>query len=364
MPLRSTRAFSLVELLIALVIIAIVGGASLATLWFAFNTANQVDDYTAANTEIEQAVQQLGREFTLVGLGMPNNRSGRGSFASAFAYPAHPPIMALMGVSGDVWGGPVTVGNHNPSNEYNATTMDGSVNWRADASLPGGGVYAGRELYYAWGIPTGLKARYTSSSPDPTKVQKGDKVTVTKFYTSSGVSGKNFLENFKYESRTIGLQDNNASRGRNPATWLLFPTLRVPLLLEGWTSEGLIATLAADADQSVEGLVMGLDEVHLLQVARLRLNTREELEQIIFGADYTDATSNTVKILAERIVGVHFSYNPLTRLLTMYIAARGRERHPVAFAPPHAWVSWLPALPAEALHYRLAAKSITWRIRN
>jgi hypothetical protein len=280
--------------------------------------------------------------------------------------------MALMGISGASgvstdWGGPVTIGKDNPLNDYSPGMMDGRGNWRADASFPENGVYVGPELYYAWGVPTGLKASYYSgASPDPTSTTagRGDKVTVDRFYTPSGVTGKNFLENFKYDSRNIGLKDDASSRGINPATWILFPTLRVPLLMDHWTADGLVATLAASADQPMEGLITRLDEVHLLQVARLRRNSQEKLEQVIFGPDYKKSTDNITKVLAERIVGLQFSYNPVTRLLTLHIAARGMERHSAASAPPPSWPAWLPALPAEALHYRLAAKSITWRIRN
>ncbi|MDR1977284.1 MAG: hypothetical protein LBQ42_00965 [Synergistaceae bacterium] len=347
------------ELLIALVITFILGGCAIGALWFSFGTSNQIKDYAAANGEIEMVVQRLGREFVHIGLGMPNNRKGLGSFASAFAYPSSPPIMALMGASGDQWGGPATIGKDNPTHTYDRTFME------TDLTTIFGTVsaYSGPELYYTWGVPTGVKAKVDSGILPGSKLERGSTVTLVQLYPSSG---KSLLENFIYDLRPIGLKAN-ASQGKNPASWFLFPTLRVPLLIDAWVTgpdgDGIEATLAADADRELAGFVMGLDEVHLLQVARLYLED-EELKQVIFGADYENPDDNTIQVLGRRIVGLHFTYRPDTRLLTMYIAARGEERLGPERELPSGWPSWLPPLSSEARRYRLAAKSITWRIRN
>ncbi|MDR1875447.1 MAG: hypothetical protein LBQ90_10615 [Synergistaceae bacterium] len=353
MKTRTGKAFSFAELLITLTITSILGGAAVIVLWFAFGIFSQSDAYMTANAEMELAIQRLGREFTLIGLGMPNNRKGAGSFASAFAYPTRSPIMALMGTSGGVWGGPVTVGKANPSNVYDVSAMQ-------QTTLDGGDVYVGPELYYAWAVPTGVRA-FTSSD---VKVHRGATVTVTELLSPSG-PGRAFLENFRYDGRLIGLTDDAASRGRNPASWLLFPTLRIPLLMKEWTADGLRATLAADAGQDMEGVLTGLDEVHLLQAARLYLSPDGELVQVIFGSDYTDESTSTIDVLAHNIVGLQFAYNAASRLLTMYIAARGNERDAVAVkTQPGGWPSWLPPIASDALSYRVATKAITWRIRN
>jgi hypothetical protein len=355
MKYKARKAFSFVELLISMTITSLLGAVSVTVLWFALNMFSQSEAYTTANAEMELAVQKLGREFTLIGLGMPNNKKGEGSFASAFAYPAQPPVMAFMGAAGDSWGGPVTVGKANPSNAYDAASMQTDL-----TSTPGGDVYAGPELYYAWGVPTGIKAMTSAD----VQVKRGASINVTELFAPSG-TGRGFLENFSYDGRVIGLSDDSASRGRNPATWLLFPTLRIPLLMTEWTDKGLNAILAADADQDVEGLLTGLDEIHLLQAARLYLSPDGELTQVVFGRDYTDPSTNVTNVLARGVVGLQFTYNPDLRLLTMYIAAQGNEENIItADAQPNGWPTWLPPLPSDALQHRVAVKAITWRIRN
>jgi prepilin-type N-terminal cleavage/methylation domain-containing protein len=52
---KTRKAFSFVELLIAMIVIGVVGGVATLALWFAFNTFYQMDDYTAAEAEIEHA---------------------------------------------------------------------------------------------------------------------------------------------------------------------------------------------------------------------------------------------------------------------------------------------------------------------
>jgi hypothetical protein len=356
------RAFSLVELLVAILITSILGSVVVGVLWFALGMFSQLDDYTSANMEMEFVLQKLGREFTMIGLGMPNNRGGQGSFAASFAYPKNPPIMALMGASGDLWGGPVTVAASIPDGAaYNATTLNGAGTRVEDARFnPGGAAYVGPELYYVWGVPTGIRGRY-----NPGKKERGE-TTEVKLIPSSTGDAATFLRNFIYDGRRIGLQAS-ASPGRDPATWFVFPTLRIPLLLEEISGDVLVAALAPEASRNMQGTLMGLDEVHLIQAARLYRNARDELVQIVFGSDYTDASTETRNVLAHNIVGLQFVCNPVSRALTMYIASRGSERDSLTrtgTGQPTSWPSWLPPITPENLSYRISVKAVTWRIRN
>jgi hypothetical protein len=350
-----------------MIVMAIVGGTVLGVLWFSFGTFFQLDDYTAANEEIDLAVQKLSREFALIGLGMPNNRVGKGSFMSAFAYSSNSPspIMFLMGKLGEDWGGPVTITNANSADKYDDTTLNGKDNWQSsstNAALAPEGAFVGPELYYAWGVPTGIKGRF------PRKVMNNDDTDPTVKIELSpldgGVSGGEYLRDFQYDGRRIGLQhDDSKPRGRDLATWVLFPTLRVPLLLTSWGDNELMTKLAPTA-QRLRGVFMGLDEIHLLQVARLYRNADNELVQVIFGSDYTTDSTNVSSVLARNVVGLQFTYNPASRLLTMYIATRGEERTSISSGEAKAWPSWLPPLPGDAAGRRLVVKSLSWRIRN
>jgi hypothetical protein len=306
---------------------------------------------------MELAVQRLSRDFALIGLGMPNNRKGEGSFALAFRNGGvvNAPIMALMGNTSGTpdekrWGGPVTVADANPSHAYNDTTIKGTWN----AGIPGGGAYLGPELYYAWGVPTNVKAIV---SPDREAAVSAGEAIAMELVSSTGTMTN--LQNFRYDERTIALVANEP---RNPASWVVFPTLRLPLLVTDITGDRFIADVAPGASPMSGTTLMELDEVHLVQVARL-YTANGELMRVVFG-DYTTSTGDLLP-LTTGIVGLQFTYNPVSRLLTVYIAARGGERNPAGPSPqPPAWPAWLPPIEPEDLHYRVLVRSLTWRIRN
>jgi len=352
------KAFTIVEVLVAIVIMTMLGGIAVGALWFAFSLFSQTDDYITADATMEFAVQRLSREFSLIGLGMPNNRKGQGSFSLAFRNGGgDAPIMALMGTSGSTtWGGPVTVANDNPLNAYTAAAITGT--W--SSIVPGGGAFVGPELYYAWGVPTGVKGTIEKLPPPPDekpKISAGNTVSID-LVSSTGTAAN--LQNFFYDGRKIALNANNAG---DPASWVIFPTLRLPLLVTGMAGNHLTATVAPGATP-MTGTLMELDEVHLVQAARLYRNTNGELIRIIFGSNDTTSATNTTDHLAYGIVGLQFTYNPASRLLTMYIAARGGEKKPVPSGQPPAWPSWLPPISSDDLRYRVLVKSLTWRIRN
>ena len=136
------RAFSLTEILIAVIVVAIVGGA-LVSAFFSFSLSySHTEDYTTAREEIENALGALSSQLSNAGLGMPNNRDDKGSFAVAFAKGDNvtvAPVMSLMGKKGEAWGGPITVATDD--------LPDGAV------KTLNSGYYSGSELYYAWAVP-------------------------------------------------------------------------------------------------------------------------------------------------------------------------------------------------------------------
>ncbi|MDR2522773.1 MAG: prepilin-type N-terminal cleavage/methylation domain-containing protein [Synergistaceae bacterium] len=384
--MRRKNAFTFVELLIAMVIVAIVGGVAVTALWLIFNTHSQMDDYTSADSEMESVFQRLSRDFGLVGLGMPNNRKGKHSFAASFRSiegPSHWPIMALLSSDTDphsavnpdcyCWGGPVTVAAANPTNVYDASHITWNGLWRTGAEFgPGGGAYVGPELYYFFAVPTGLKARFVNAADaGNTTAINETALTLHPLYSPpppANANGGVHLRDFRYDQRHVGLQAvDTAPRGRDMATWLLFPTLRLPMLLMGWNTDRLEVKVAPENELPVTGTVMGLDEVHLVQGARLYRNADNELVRVIFGTDYNTAGGVVTEVLARNVVGLQFTYNPISRLLTLYIAVRGNEMSPAGYNnpnQPNGWAPWLPPIAPNDLRYRILAKSLTWRIRN
>jgi hypothetical protein len=287
---------------------------------------------------------------------MPNNRKGEGSFVSTFSYSPNAPIMAFFGSNNNPWGGPVVVANTTGSGGYSAATI----------TNPGqsGTAYVGPELYYAWGVPTGVKAQFRTPS-GAVEVGKNDIVEIGPFYAPNGTNnGKDYLETILYKG-IEGHFDPDAGAD-SVRGWLLFPTLRLPMLAEDWTTNSsgkdmLTAHVAPGSTKDVKGVLMGLDEIHLIQAAHLFRNDRNELVRVVFDT----ATSFKSEVLARNVVGLGFAYDPDSRLLTMYIAARGTEVDGTGHRPaqPQGWPSRLPIDPSD-LRYRILTKSLTWRIRN
>ncbi|MDR1048304.1 MAG: prepilin-type N-terminal cleavage/methylation domain-containing protein [Synergistaceae bacterium] len=372
--MRKTRraAFTLIEMLVSLVIAAIVGGVFIEALWIFYGLFFQTNDYTIAREEMELAVQGVGREMGLVALGMPNNQEKKGSFAASFAGAnfAGSPIMARMGEASADWGGPVTVGQSNPNGNFGEAYVF-QQKTPDDTILSGRKVYHGPELYYAYAVPTGVKAWVTqvngySPFERPAVVKNGDEVG---FRTDGGSAGMNALTAFNRGGRDIGIVSNTPLSSRS---WILFPTLRIPMLVTDIGPAEMTARIAphsaAGSTKAVEleSVLSGLDEVHLVQAARVFLDsTRHELVQVLFGSDYKNSSANDRRVLARDIVGLYFLYEPETRLLTMYVAARGQQAHPTAGAGvADGWPGFADPLPADALQRRVIVHSVTWRIRN
>jgi hypothetical protein len=326
-----------------------------------------MDDYTSAESEMEYAVQRLSRDFALIGLGMPNNRRGVGSFASTFWLSSNKPVMAFFGSTTDTtWGGPVTVANENTGDAYNATTITNpGLLVSPDRFGPGGAAYVGPELYYAWAVPTGVKARFRKPDDEVTvTVGEGDPVEIFRLFASGDDGSENYGRNYLEKIRYDGISGNfSPSAGSNSVrNWLLFPTLRLPMRAESWSGGVLTTRVAPESAKEVTSTLMGLDEIHLIQAARLFRNNQNELVRVVFD---TEASSES-DVLAHNVVGLHFTYNPVSRLLTMYIAARGMEADGTGHGQgqPQTWPSWLPPIASSDLRYRILTKNLTWRIRN
>ncbi|MDR1874792.1 MAG: type II secretion system GspH family protein [Synergistaceae bacterium] len=352
---RDRGAFSLVELLVVMLIVSILGGTVVSVLALVFGMFNQLNDYMAGREEIEFIVQSVGREITNVGLGMPNNRQGKGSFASSFhedASASNAPIMAQMGAYNENWGGPVTLGKDNPGNLYTSAQMVTTM-----TTVGGRSFYEGPELYYAWAVPTGVKVALDGAGTDPMK-RGGDALPLSVYPYDGARSGLQVLQNFSYDGRNIGIRVNAPAK---TSSWIVFPSFRIPVLITA-IDAGAAKMTAQVAPYSHPGDLsapfMGLEEVFLLQAARLYRNAQHELVQLIF----EDPATTTEKILAHNIVGLHFAYDPVRRILSMYVAAEGQETGlNVGGVTSSDWPAF--AAPLSGSH-RFVVERIDWRIRN
>lgn len=272
------------ELLISMVILAIIGWVAVSALQLAFGAFTQTDDQIAARSEIEFALNELRPQFTNIGLGMPNNRADKDSFKNGFAG------LVSGSTSFDVFS--------------NGESMTAPVQQISGDSA----------LLYAWAEPVEdvlIRSRHTISgdiTPDELSFDVSD---------FSTLSGKLTVTNDK----------------SNPNSWVLFPSLRIPLhAIQG----GGPNKLKVEAPNGPVGSLQTFSEVHLLKIARLYIEGDGKLTREIFGGE--------TKVIAHNIKHVSFDFAPTgnTRLLTMSITARGNvpdSKHPIT-------------------------ETIIWRIRN
>ncbi|MDR2529772.1 MAG: type II secretion system GspH family protein [Synergistaceae bacterium] len=415
---RRSKAFTLVEILISMIIFSILGGVILTSFWIFWGVFYQTEDHVGGRGELEHVFQSIGREITNISLGMPNNRKDTGfeagSFAQSFRVDTFPemtnpqnPIMAYMGEPGQKWGGPVTLADFNGSNPPYDNFQATMVKTEHESN-----VYVGPQIYYAWStpvfgavegarVPIKVGRRDTSFEggdyednatrfPNPIQVGyfKGEnkasssasKNTIRYFYFASSEDIVGILQAFQTDNRDAGLRLSN---GADLRSWLTFPTLRIPLLLRGYTrgntSYGRVPTSLQGRPQpnviglqitsaSMDNYLGGFEEVHSLQVCRLYVNGSRELIQEFFADCSTASTARgtaVTRVLARNVAGMCFRFDRENRLLTMYLAIRGEEANPRAGAgKPMIWPDFAPTLSAADLKYRIFAQSITWRIRN
>lgn len=350
------RAFTLTEVLLAMIVVGIVGAALTAALFSFLNSYNQTEDYTKAREEIESAFQVLSSQFSNVGLGMPNNtmtRGSMGSFVAAFASHDDAPVASVMSLMGGVgWGGPITVtnGEITDSSKWVTTLADGC--------------FSGKELYYAWSIPTGVLV----SSDFGALMAKPKKIP--------DAALKDEIVYMSWISQDIGywggdtLQLKKNLGGGLPSLvkagwWLTFPSFGVPVWVKSNATGKTTAIVAPGALKNknyLGGVLYGFEEVHHVRAARL-LVLSGDLVQELYEAP-PQAKPSRQRVLAHGVAGAWFRFYPGERLLTLDLAVLGvhnDSRYASGKRPP-GWPSSAPEI-GDGKH-RILVESMTWRIRN
>lgn len=371
------RGFTFVELLVAIIVVAIVGGTLASALMSFYDSYSHTEDYTLGREEVERAFRAVAQDFSNSGLGLSLDG---GQFAAAFyAGDKEPPLMAHMG---DIdredmeWGGAVTV-------------ADGDLPDKAVKAKASSGCYVGHSLYYVWAVPTGvlLSPDFGVSPARPRDTSNGcvnyekNKTTaaywndaenpILKLYPVDGASGIGRLRDFKTNrGREIGV----LTKIENHRSWIVLPSFGAPLLVNAVNADHLEARAAPFALESAAfttpdkkillgGQLRGLEEVHLLQVVRLQVRDGRLIRSL-----YEEHKKAPVEeILAENVAAACFRFDPASRLLTMTLAARGINNPRVSPGVPASWPSEAPVedyFSTEDRNLRLLVESMTWRIRN
>jgi hypothetical protein len=402
MKLRRLRAFTFLELLISMIIMGILGAVVLTSLYIFYGMFFQTRDYAGGRGDIEYVFQWLGREITNVSLGMPNNRRREGSFAEAFTgIGGSDPVMAYMGKISEDWGGPITLASFDPVSPprspallgpmSSSGTMVDSPRLDLDSS---GNVYVGPQLYYAWAFPFTMETSkhfikvgnpnssdviITDASREAGVIEgivSGDVSAM--YWNGNSVPSLTFhfalpnavqrLQNFTLDGQNVSLQVSN---GRDVRSWVIFPTLRVPMLVRGISpgstgTQTLALRMAPGSSTAMplEGLLGGFEEVYGVRVARLYVDQNRRLVQEVFGSDFTDGDTSRINILAYNVAGMYFRFDVRNRLLTMYLAMRGEELDSAARGTPPAWPSFAAPFSEADKRFRIITQSMTWRIRN
>ena len=358
------RGFSLMEVLASLLVMAVLGIAVVTSLWVLGIFFMETEEYSAAQQEIEAAFQVIESQIGNAGLGMPNNKEGKGSFAEAFYSATTPPVMALMGAKSEDWGGPITLAVAPDLKPDSFVTQK--------INLPNGQrVYAGPVLYYAWSLPTGVRIRAVEFLGK--EIEQGGQVKLQ--FADGDVE---ILEAFQHGGRAVGISEKNSPAASKASTrrWITFPTVRVPFWLNGWDNGGIaraggsdgqvngaVAFMAPESQTHFNRALFPYEEVHLVQVCRLYLKNGELIQE--FFDTGLQADQRVSNVIARGIVGLYFTFNPETRLVTLYIAARGSAlRASGDSAAPLDWPAFAPPLSASDQRYPIVTSVMRWRIRN
>lgn len=345
------HAFTLTEIMVALIVVGIVGGSVIAALSSFFLSYAHTEDYTVAREEIESAFQTLSAQIGNSGLGMPNNREGKGSFAMAFSAKGSSPkasVMSLMGEKGKAWGGPVTVTTGDIEDGANrVTTPDADGN------------YSGSELYYVWSVPSGTliqSVRNKSMSKPKAPPPQYDHYDVLSEDMGYWTGDEVYLKPMKAGVGALASKD----------AWIAFPSFGAPLWVKESSSEQVIAQVAPGAVTPkvlLGGMILGYEEVHRVCAARLRVDSGNLIQELYDTPP--QAEPSRTRVLARNVVGTWFRFNPETRILQFSLAVRGLNAADARIASgkrPPGWPVGAPDIEDE--QHRIMVESMTWRVRN
>jgi prepilin-type N-terminal cleavage/methylation domain-containing protein len=308
---RSGKAFTFVELLIAMVIVAIVSGAVIMLGYTYFHHFEQSTELSMARERGIMVVTYLEKRILNAGLGMPKSAD---SFTGGF------------------------------SGLWDATDLQpytDSRDWDAPVYMPEieeDDISSSDELMIAYTVPSGV---FTTVSADIS--------TTAATIDASGT---------KLDDNKV-LTDND----ENPKGWVVFPSalpLSVPLRITDYTNgTDNVEDLELSAKQATI-TVLPNDEMYLIRLIRVFVdNTSQQLK-----VDILDNTSsNNGQPVVEGILKCRFVYNDENKTLTVSVLSRGNRRYP-KYVSPAEIIGWGHVEDNSWREYYLTAVKKGWRVRN
>jgi prepilin-type N-terminal cleavage/methylation domain-containing protein len=327
--LKSRKGFSLVEILIAVVILSIVSIAAVG-LFFAFTKHfEQSADLTAARQRGEMALSRLETAVLQAGLSMPNRTA---DFEKVFVVGTNINLItALRNATGSVWNEPVYLYGEN----FTVTDADGS---KTEYFRKMGIVYC---------LSSGIGVLGDEHDVDVYDPNNSDTEHTEQELELSTACPENQVRVATSPARTDG--------------WVTFSGCQTPFVVNDITSDRKKLTVIT----SKRDLIPFFAELQYLRAMCAYVSSPGGASPQFY---IQDVTRGPAQPAVEGVSQVLFSYDDAgsdaTNVLTVHLLVRGNRRFPgqVTSGVPGWPVS--STITDEDRHYRLIAISASWRVRN
>jgi len=309
------KGFTFVELLIAMVIVAIVSGAVIMLGYTYFHHFEQANQLSMARERGIMVVTYLEKRILNAGLGMPGTDDDN-DFKDAF---------------GSLW-------SADAFDPY--TTPTASRDWNGPIYLPEveeDQKHSSNELVIAYSVPAGV---YATSQDYVTEGERPIEISVL----SSGFKDK---------------LSNDPNDQKETKNWVLFPSIveypssRLPLLITNKFDTGNTTIWLKTIKGS--GKIAENDELHHIRFMHAYV------EEETFKVD--DLTIAHNQPIVEGILSCRFSYDEPKNLLEVSILARGSKQYS-SYVAPADLNGWGTVENNDWRKYHLIVVNKGWRVRN
>jgi len=313
--LKPGKGFTLVEILIAVVILSIVSIAAVG-LFFAFTKHfEQSADLTAARQRGEMALARLETAVLQAGLSMPNRTA---DFEKVFVVGTNINLItALRNATGSVWNEPVYL-----YGEYFTVTDDGSET----------------EYYRKLGIVYGLSSG----------------IGVLEEYNVS----ENTEQKLELSEACPLDRIKQTSTGNTTDGWVTFSGCQTPFVVTKIDTNPPMLTVKS----SRSDLIPFFAELQYVRALYAYVSSPGGTSPQFY---VQDVTRGPAQPAVEGVSQVLFSFNENSNLFTVHLLVRGNRRFSGQYT-----LGDVPGWPIagtvtdEDRHYRLVAMSASWRVRN